>query len=31
MGVSTNTDGFNVAKENSQAIDDQSVISTAAS
>ncbi len=31
MGVSTNTLGFNVAKENSQAIDDQSVISTSES
>ncbi len=31
MGVSTKMLGFNVAKENSQAIDDQSVISTSES
>ncbi|MDO4443877.1 MAG: hypothetical protein Q4B69_08415 [Slackia sp.] len=31
MGVSTKIDGFRVAKENSHATEDQSVISTSAS
>ena len=31
MGVSTNTHGFIVVKENSQAMEDQSVTSTSAS